>query len=83
MEADITIIGGGLAGLIAAIKYSQMGFRIICVDVNFGAGKVNDFRSTALLLPSIQLLKDCNLWQLLEEEGSPLSAIKIFDVMFF
>lgn len=80
MEADITIIGGGLAGLIAAIKYSQMGFRIICVDVNFGAGKVNDFRSTALLLPSIQLLKDCNLWQLLEEEGSPLSAIKIFDV---
>ena len=53
MEADITIIGGGLAGLIAAIKYSQMGYQIICVDSNFGTGKMSDFRSiyTKILHP--------------------------------
>ena len=58
METDITIIGAGLAGSIAAIKFSQMGYKIICVDYNNQDKKIIDFRSTALLLPSISLLKN-------------------------
>ena len=80
METDITIIGAGLAGSIAAIKFSQMGYKIICVDYNNQDEKVIDFRSTALLLPSILLLKNCEVWDSLEVTASPLLAIKICDV---
>ena len=80
METDITIIGAGLAGSIAAIKFSQMGYKIICVDYNNQDKKIIDFRSTALLLSSISLLKNCGVWDSLEVTASPLVGIKICDV---
>ena len=79
MKTDISIIGAGLAGSIAAIRFSQMGYKIICIDHSNQGEQITDLRSTALLLPSISLLKNCGIWDPLEIMATPLSAMKICD----
>ena len=62
MKTDITIVGAGLAGLIASIKFSQMGYKVICIDFEGEKNRKNDIRSTALLLPSIKFLDELGIW---------------------
>ena len=32
MKTDVTIVGAGLAGLIASIQFSQIGYNVACID---------------------------------------------------
>ena len=63
MKTDVTIVGAGLAGLIASIQLSHIGYNVVCIDYEGEKGKKNDLRSTALLLPSINLLKAFGVWE--------------------
>ena len=80
METDITIVGAGLAGLIASIKFSQMGYKVICVDFEGAKAKKKDLRSTALLLPSIKLLKELGAWTQIKSSAAPIRAMQISDL---
>ena len=55
MKTDVTIVGAGLAGLIASIQFSQIGYNVACIDYKGEKNKKSDMRSTALILPSINL----------------------------
>ncbi len=60
MQYDIVIIGGGPAGYVCAIKASQLGFKVACVEKN------NTLGGTCLnvgCIPSKALLKATKLYE--------------------
>ncbi|MCF6271797.1 MAG: UbiH/UbiF family hydroxylase [Rhodobacteraceae bacterium] len=83
LPCDILIAGGGIAGLSAACAFASAGFETICVDpvppITDSTTKGADLRSTAFLLPSIELLGEIGLWSHLEPEAAPLSIMRILD----
>ncbi len=83
LNTDILIVGGGVAGLSATTAFAAAGFKTLCVDavppiVDQNADGA-DLRSTAFLLPSVDLLKQSGLWQGLEEYAAPLRIMRILD----
>lgn len=80
---DILVAGGGVAGLCATAAFAAAGFKTICVDpfppiVDENADGA-DLRSTAFLLPSVELLKQSGLWQRLDQYAAPLRIMRIID----
>ena len=80
MKTDVTIVGAGLAGLIASIQFSQIGYNVACIDYKGEKDKKSDMRSTALLLPSINLLKTFGVWGQIKVNACPLQAMRIRDL---
>ena len=80
MITDITIVGAGLAGLIASIKLAHIGFDVICVDYKDKNIIKNDLRTTALLLPSINFLNECNIWEQIKSDTHALNTMRIMDI---
>ncbi len=73
---DVAVIGGGPAGLVAAIACAKHGFDTVLVA---GSDTVEDGRTTALLAPSIALLQQLGLWSGLAEQAAPLRSMRIID----
>ncbi|AZN71807.1 UbiH/UbiF family hydroxylase [Georhizobium profundi] len=73
---DAVVIGGGLAGCAAALLLAQGGR-----SVGFVAPKapVKDGRTTALLMPSIALLDELDVWSHLNGKTAPLRTMRIAD----
>jgi menaquinone-9 beta-reductase len=50
---DVTVIGGGLAGMAAALHLARAGFRVVCIEPETGVrqpvGESLDWSSPALL----------------------------------
>jgi len=80
MKTDVTIVGAGLAGLIASIQLSHIGYNVVCIDYEGEKGKKNDLRSTALLLPSINLLKAFGVWEQIKINACPMQSMRIRDL---
>ncbi len=78
IECEILIAGGGVAGLSAACTFAAAGFETLCVDPAPPA-TAQDLRSTAFLLPSVELLRESGLWEMLEPHAAPLSIMRILD----
>lgn len=82
-EADIVIIGAGLAGLLAMLRFAHSGYRVIGIErgkmPNANAPR-EDLRSTALLMPSIEMTRELGLWPRLSEIATPLEAMQIVDI---
>ena len=82
-QCEILIAGGGVAGLSAASVFASAGFETICVDpvppITDSALSGADLRSTAFLLPSVELLEDSGLWAHLAQHAAPLSIMRILD----
>jgi 2-octaprenyl-6-methoxyphenol hydroxylase len=80
---DILISGGGVAGLAAACALGSAGFRVICVDptapVTARDADGADLRTTAILQPSVPVLKAAGLWDSLFPEAAPLQVMRIID----
>ena len=80
---DILISGGGVAGLTAAAAFGAAGFRVICVDpappVTSDTVAGADLRTTAILQPSIPVLKAAGLWSRLEPYAEALQIMRIID----
>ncbi|MDF3608455.1 UbiH/UbiF family hydroxylase [Paracoccus sp. DMF-8] len=82
-QVDILVSGGGIAGLVAAAAFGSAGFRVLCVDpappVTEEAAAGSDLRSTAFLQPSIGILAEAGLWDMLAPHATPLQIMRIVD----
>jgi 2-octaprenyl-6-methoxyphenol hydroxylase len=83
LTTDILISGGGVAGLTAAAAFGSAGFRVICTDPTPPVTSANDpsadLRTTAFLQPSIPVLQEAGLWQVLLPFAAPLQVMRIID----
>lgn len=74
-DADIIVVGGGLAGLAAAIALSRAGLHVI----HLAPPAPPDRRTSALMMPSVDFLRDTGLIDDPSEIGHALTAIRIID----
>lgn len=73
--ADMIIVGGGLAGLIAALGLARTGKQII----HLSPLAPTDMRTSALMEPSVAILQQLDLLSDPNEIGEPLVKIRLID----
>ena len=82
-DTDIIIAGGGVAGLTAACAFGHAGFKVICVEpaapITEAQTKGADLRTTAFLMPSVDLLQAAGIWPHLAPFAAPLQIMRIID----
>ncbi|EDQ32881.1 Ubiquinone biosynthesis hydroxylase, UbiH/UbiF/VisC/COQ6 family [Hoeflea phototrophica DFL-43] len=73
---DIAVVGGGLAGTVAALAAAAEGWRVA-----FIAPKPprQDGRTTALLSESLDLLSSLGVWDMVRPSSAPLRTMRILD----
>lgn len=76
-ETDILVVGGGLAGLIAAAALADTGASILVVDRHEDAPR--DPRSTAYLQPARAVLQAAGVWDDLAPRATPLAQLRVVD----
>jgi len=78
---DIVVCGGGLSGLIATTAFGMEGYDVLCIEPsNKKAGLADDFRSTALLQKSVEIMNRFKVWDNLFPYASPLNIMRIIDM---
>lgn len=75
-RTDITVVGGGLAGMVAAIALARGGRQVAFVAP---ASPRVDGRTTALMDQSIGLLRRLGLWETIAPSTAALSTMQIID----
>lgn len=75
-EFDIAVVGGGLAGSIAAVALSRGGRRVAFVAPPAGS---RDQRTTALMDQSVRMMERLGLWDAVRPSAAPLSTMQIID----
>ena len=74
-DADVIVVGGGLAGTAAAIAVAQAGLRTI----HLAPPAPPDHRTSALMLPSVDYLLSAGLIESPQTMGHALTQIRIID----
>ena len=75
-QYDVMTVGGGLAGFCVALAAVDAGYRTAIVAP---AGNTADGRTTALMIPSIELLERLGVWQTVRDAAAPLRSMRIID----
>jgi len=75
MTADVAVIGGGPAGLVAAIALAAAGVDTLIVAPQ----PQDDQRTTALLAGSVTALSTLGVWQACLPHAAPLTTLRIVD----
>lgn len=75
-QHEVVIVGGGLAGRIAALAFAREGFDTVLVSPDDAR---NDQRTTALMDQSIALLERLGLWARVRPVAAPLATMRIID----
>ncbi|GEO83307.1 MULTISPECIES: UbiH/UbiF family hydroxylase [Alphaproteobacteria] len=75
-DFEIAVVGGGLAGSIAAIALARGGRRVAFVAPASG---VRDGRTTALMDQSIRMMERLGLWEAVRPAAAALSTMQIID----
>ena len=75
-EFDIAVVGGGLAGSIAAVALSRGGRRVALIAPQAGS---RDQRTTALMDQSLRMMERLGLWDAVRRSAAPLSTMQIID----
>jgi 2-octaprenyl-6-methoxyphenol hydroxylase len=73
--AEVAVIGGGPAGLTAAVALASAGVATVLV----AKGPPPDNRTTALLSGSVAALEALGVWALCQAQSAPLTAIRLID----
>jgi 2-octaprenyl-6-methoxyphenol hydroxylase len=73
---DAAVVGGGPAGLSAAIALAQAGSRTVLIARR---APYADNRTTALLGGSIDFLEGLTVWAACRDQAAPLSAMRLVD----
>jgi len=82
MDADIVVVGGGLAGLTAALAAGQAGLRVTVIDRLGETVRKNarfDGRAYALALASQKMLAAIGLWSDVAGNAQPMMEVKASD----
>ena len=83
LNTDILISGGGVAGLTAAAAFGSAGYDVVLVEPNppvtNQAAKGADLRTTAFLMPSVEVLRAAGLWDRLAPFATALQIMRIID----
>lgn len=75
-EHEIAIVGGGLAGRIAALAFARQGFDTVLIAPDESR---MDGRTTALMDQSIGLLRTLDIWDKLQPATAALSTMQLID----
>lgn len=78
VDVDIVVAGGGLAGLSAALVLGTAGWRVLLADPA-PMPVANDLRTTAVLAPGVDLLREAGVWDALAPLAAPLASMRIVD----
>ena len=82
-RTDVFISGGGIAGLIAAAGFADLGFSVTLADPSpppdSAEADGSDLRSTAYLQPACALLDRIGLWADLKSVATPLETLRVID----
>jgi len=82
LKTDITIIGGGLAGMTAAIGLADNGFDVALID-RIPKGSLTDVsydgRASALAYASCQMLEALGIWDHMAPYAQPILEIRVSD----
>lgn len=78
LTSDIVVVGGGPTGLTAALVSARQGFSVILLAPS-GSQVESDARTTALMVPAIDLLKDLKIWDEIAQNAGPLRTLRIID----
>jgi 2-octaprenyl-6-methoxyphenol hydroxylase len=73
---DVAVVGGGPAGLSAAIALAQAGSRTVLIARR---APYADNRTTALLGGSIDFLEALSVWESCRDKAAPLAAMRLVD----
>src|ERR1700761_4711648 len=73
---DVAVVGGGPAGLSAAIALAQTGIKTVLIARR---APYADNRTTALLGGSIAFLDSLGVWAPCREQAAPLSVMRLVD----
>jgi 2-octaprenyl-6-methoxyphenol hydroxylase len=82
LDADIVVIGGGLAGLPFAIACAGAHLRVVVIDREPPAGQLAepfDGRSSAIAYGSRRVLDGLGIWPFVEAEAQPILDIRVAD----
>jgi 2-octaprenyl-6-methoxyphenol hydroxylase len=74
--AEVAVVGGGPAGLTAAIALAQAGVETVLISKR---PVQEDHRTTALLLGSVTALETLGVWDRCRSEAAPLRTMRIVD----
>lgn len=80
MKTEVAVVGAGPAGLTAALALAALGSDVLIVAPAFDPARASvDTRTTALMLASIELLKNLGVWERCTGASAPLEGIRIID----
>ena len=82
IDADVTIIGAGLVGLVVAHSLSTMNYKVTVIDkASYFKKKVtfNDTRTVAVSEGSKNFLESLSLWRSLYKYAEPIKSINVYD----
>ncbi len=74
-RADVAVVGGGLAGLVAALLIRKAGVEVVLV----APPRPPDRRTTAFLGESVEILRRTGAFEPIAAEAQPLRAVRIID----
>ncbi|MEM9678072.1 MAG: UbiH/UbiF family hydroxylase [Pseudomonadota bacterium] len=79
---DIAVVGGGLVGLVTTLALASAARetgRQTAIALIAPAPHQTDMRTTAMLMPTIEALKNLNLWDALEVKTAALKTMRLID----
>jgi 2-octaprenyl-6-methoxyphenol hydroxylase len=82
LQADILIIGGGLAGLTLAGVLGEAGVEVVVVDREPPVAQLNenyDGRTTAISFASHRVLQAAGAWDAMRKDCEPILDIRVAD----
>lgn len=77
-QSDIIIVGGGPSGLACALEAERAGYSVVVVAPEDTVLQT-DARTTALMVPAIQMLVRYGLWDILRPNAAALRFLRIID----
>lgn len=78
LETDIVVTGAGPTGFAAALEAASHGYDVVLVAPT-GTFTDDDHRTTALMMPGIEMLKDFGVWPSLSTTATALATMRIVD----